>query len=129
MNSHLRRAVDLETGIDGLNQTNDADVLNDCRVNSGVDRVTKKVERVLELGRLYEGVERQIDPRPARVSEAACDRDLLQRELSTLITSVESLCAEVNGVGAIRNGSTHGIERARRGQQLRDLVLLGHNGI
>ncbi len=55
-------------------------------------------------------------------------RELVQSELRALIPGVEFLRAEVDGVGAVRDRCPHGIERARRGEQLGnpDSLFCGH---
>jgi hypothetical protein len=45
---------------------------------------------------------------------------LLQRELRPLVAGVEALGAQVDGVGAVGDGCTNGVERTSRGKQLAD---------
>ena len=66
---HLRRAVDLEVGIESLNQANEPEILDDDGVDSPIDGLTEKHERVDQLGGFDEDVEREIDPAPAFVRD------------------------------------------------------------
>ena len=120
VHGHLRRAVDLEPGIDPLDQPHEPDVLHDRRIDAAIDRLAEEHERVGELGRLHEDVEREVDPRAARRARAARSLELVERELRALVARVESLGAEIDGVGAVRDGGAHGVERAGRGEELRD---------
>ena len=42
VHGHLRRAVDLELGIDALNQPDESDVLHDGGVDAAVDRLAEE---------------------------------------------------------------------------------------
>ena len=42
VHGHLRRAVDLELGIDALDQPNEPDVLHDRRVDAAIDRLAEE---------------------------------------------------------------------------------------
>ena len=68
---HLRRPVNLEAGIDALDEADESDVLHDRRVDAAIDCLAEQHERVGELGGLDEDVEREVDARAARVREAA----------------------------------------------------------
>src|SRR4029450_13117220 len=46
--------------------------------------------------------------------------ELVEGELRAFVPRVESLRAEVDGVRAVRDGGPDGIERAGRGEELRD---------
>src|SRR5678815_2701225 len=125
---HLGRSVNLESRIHFLNQPDDSDILDDCCVNSPVDRLSEKTERIFELVRLDQRVEREIDPDSSRVSESASGLELIERELSALVAGVIPLRAEVHGVSAVSDGGSHSIERARRRKKFRNLDR-GHASI
>ena len=117
---HLRRAVDLEPGIHAPDQAHEADILHDHRVYSAVDALAQQRERVVELRGLDERVERQVHARAARVREAARLVELLEGELRAIVARIESLGAEVDGVGAVGDCCPCGIERAGGREELGD---------
>ena len=83
-------------------------------------RVAEERERVGELARLDEHVEREVDAHAARVRERARLLELVERELRAFVARVEPLGAEVDGVGAVGDGGADGVERAGRGEELGD---------
>ncbi len=119
---HLRRAVDLEAGVGALDGAHEADVLHDGRVDAAGDALAEEVERVGHLGRLHQHVEGEVDAHAARVGGAAGDVEFVERELRPLVTRIEALGAEVDGVGPVGHGRPHGIERAGGRQEF------GHPG-
>jgi hypothetical protein len=129
MHRHLRGSVNLEAGIDLLNQAHDSDVLHYRSVDSPIDRFAKKLQRVLKLRRFYKRVECQVYPNTAGMRDPTCGLELIQRELRALIASIESLGAEVYGVGAIRDCCANGIERSCGGKKLRYSGIRGHPSI
>ena len=74
---HLRRAVDLEAGVNLLNQANESDVLHDRGVDAAVNRLSQKRKCLIKLGRLDERVERQINARAATMRDAAGGGELI----------------------------------------------------
>src|SRR5512147_1515031 len=118
MHRHLRRAVNLEPGVHALNQADDPDVLYDRRVDSAIDSFAQKRQSFCELGRLYQRIEREVDANPARMREPARNLELVEGELRSFVTRIETLSAEVHGVRAIGDGRTHRVERSRRRKEL-----------
>jgi hypothetical protein len=110
--------MQLEPGIDPLDQANESDVLDDGRVYAAIDRLAEQEERVDELVRLEERVEGEVDARSPAVRDAAGRCELIERELGTLIPSVEPFCPEIHGVRAIGDGSADRVERAGWGEEL-----------
>ena len=106
--------MNLEARIHALNQANDSYVLNDCRVDSAIDRYAQKSQSLFELGRLDERIECEIDAHTARMREPARSLELVQAELRSFVARIEALGAEVHRVGAIGDGSAHRVERSRR---------------
>ena len=104
--------MDFEVGIDRLDQPHKADVLHDRRVDAEIDRIAEEQQRVDELGRLDEDVEREVDPSAAFVGDAAGLAELIQGELRALVARVEARRSHVDGVGAIRDRGANGIERS-----------------
>ena len=80
----------------------------------------RNIERVDELGRLDEDVEREVDAPTALVRDAAGLAELVERELRAFVARVEPRGAEVDGVGAVGDGGANGVERAGGSEQLGD---------
>jgi hypothetical protein len=118
VHGHLRRAVDLETRIDPLDQTYEPDVLHDCGVDAAVDRFAEKHQRVSELGGLEEDVEGEVDPAAALVRQPTGLTDLIQRELRPFVARVEPLGAQIHGVGTVGERGTNGVEGAGGSEEL-----------
>ena len=57
-------------GIDTLDEPHEPDVLHDGRVHSAIDRLAEEHERVGELARLEERVQREVDARAPRRARA-----------------------------------------------------------
>ena len=115
---HLRGAVDLEAGIDALDEANEPDVLNDGRVDAAIDAGAEVRERVLQFTRLEEDVEREVDACAVSVGDEAGLFELVERKLRALVAGVELLDTEVNGVGSVRDGGADGVEGAGWGEEL-----------
>src|SRR5207237_7025345 len=115
---HLGRAVNLKLRIQPPDEIDEAKVLNDGRVDAAVDGVAEKGKRLDQLVRLDEHVEREIDAAAAAVRDAAGLGQLLERELRALVARIETLRAEVHGVGAVGNGRADGVQGTCRRQQL-----------
>ena len=77
-------------------------------------------ERVDELGRLDENVEREVDAAAALVRDAARLAELVEGELRALVARVEARRAQVDRVGAVRDGGADGVERAGGCEELGD---------
>ena len=108
----LRRAVDLQIWVQLPNQADEAEVLNDHRVNAAVDCLTEKGERLGELTRFDENIQGEIDASAAAVRDATRISELVECELGAFVARVEALGPEINGVGTIRDGGANGVERA-----------------
>src|SRR6266566_4143713 len=80
VHGHLGRAVDFQTGVHLVDEPHGTEVLHDGGVNSAVDATPEMMQRVVQLGRLEEDVERQIDPGPVRVRQAAGLLQVIQRQ-------------------------------------------------
>ena len=86
-----------------------------CTITASMPRSMhspRSVERIRQLGRLDQRVEREVDARAARVREAARLVELLERELRAIVARIEPLGAQIDGVGAIGDRGPRGIERA-----------------
>ena len=86
---HLGGAVDLEAGIDSLDESHQPDVLHDRRIDPAIDALPEVGECVSELTRLHQDVEGEIDPRTPSVGDQACLFELIERELRAVIPCVE----------------------------------------
>ncbi len=117
---HLGRPMELEPGIHTLNEVNQPDVLDDRCVYTAIDGLAQQEERVDELVRFEERIEREIDTRAPTVCDAAGARKLIEGELRPFIPSIEPFCPEIDGVRAIRDGGANGLERAGGGEKLWD---------
>ncbi len=71
VHGHLGRAVNLQIGVQLADEPHRAEVLHDGGVDAAINALAEMVQRVVQLGRLEEDVERQIDPGPVRVRQAA----------------------------------------------------------
>ena len=80
------------------------------------------MQRVVQLGRLEEDVERQVDPGPppVRVRQAAGLLQVIQGQLRPFVPSIELVHAEVDRIGAVAESGTNGVEAAGGGEELRD---------
>jgi len=78
------------------------------------------LQRVVQLGRLEEDVERQIDPGPVRVRQAAGLLQVIQGQLRPLVAGIELLNAEVDRIGAVAERGTNGVEAPGGSEELRD---------
>ena len=118
VDGHLRGAVNLEAGIDDLDQADEADILHDGGVDAAVDRFTKEDERLGELTRFQQDVQREVDAAAALVREPAGFGDLIQRELRAFVAGIEAIRAQIDGIGTVGEGGAHGVKRSSRGEQL-----------
>ena len=107
--------MDLEARIDALDEAHEADVLHDGGVDAAVDARAEMGERVLHLVRLHEDVERQVDARAAAVGDGAGLFEFGERELRAVVARIELLDAQIDGVGAVRDGGADGVEGAGGG--------------
>jgi hypothetical protein len=107
---HLRGPVDLELRVHPTDELHESDVLDDGSVDAMIDRVAEQLQRRHQLVRLHEGVEREVHPPTALVSESARLPYLAHRQLRSLIAGIEPLRAEVHCVGAVRDGCADGVE-------------------
>ena len=121
VHGHLRRAVNLEPGIHRANEAHGTKVLHDRRVDAGVNRLAEMAQRVGQFSRLEEDVEGEVDARPLRVRDATRFRDLAHGELRALVTGVEALRAQIDGVRAIGDGGPDGVEGTGGGEEFGDV--------
>jgi hypothetical protein len=117
---HLRRPVDLELGVDALDEPHDAEVLHDRGVDAAVYALAEVRERVGQLGGLDENVERQVHARAPGVRDGARLLELVERELGAVVPRVELRRPEVDRVGAVGHGGADRLERAGRGEEFWD---------
>ena len=115
---HLRRPMNLERRIQLADQANESDVLHDHGVDSAVDGLSEKHQRVNQFIRLDEDVQRQIDPAAPPVGEATGLGELVERELGAFVPGIELCRAEIDGVGAVGERGTNGVERSGGGKEL-----------
>ncbi len=78
MDGHLSRSVNLETRVHLLYQPDDSDVLHDRRIDTPIYRLAEKCDRVFKLGRFYQSVECQVDPRAPGMRKATRDFYFIQ---------------------------------------------------
>ncbi len=93
-----------------MNEPYQADVLHDRRGDPAVDCLSEQRQRVGELVRLDERVQREVDANATRRRERARALQLIERELRALVACIEALGPEVDRVGAVRHGGPDGIE-------------------
>ena len=121
---HLRRSMQLERGVDALDQPDDADVLDDGCVDSAIDGAAEESQRIAKLGGLEEDVEGEVNPAPALVSDPARLLHFVHRQLRALVPGVEPLGAKIDRVGAIGDGSADGVEGAGGSEKFGDALEL-----
>src|SRR5258705_13341848 len=114
--------MDFQTGVDLLNGPDGAEVLHDGGVDTAVDALAEMMQRLVELGRLEEDVERQIDPGPppVRVCQAAGLLQVIQGQLRPLVPGIELVHAEVDGIGAVAERGANGVEAPGGSEEFRD---------
>ena len=95
-------------------------VLHDGGVDAAVHALAEVRQGLLELMRLDEHVEGEVDPHAARMGDGTGLRQLVERELRAFVAGVVHRRAEVDGVGAVGDGGAHGVEGAGGGEQFRD---------
>src|SRR4029077_6327382 len=86
-------------------------------------------ERLPELRRFEENVEREVDAHAPRVREAAGRLEILEGELRVVVARVEFLDAEIDRIGAVGDGRPNGVETPGGGEQLRHGTARGGNGL
>ena len=104
--------MDLEAGVHGLDQTYKPDILHDRRIDAPIDRVAEEYEGVVELIRLEEGVQREVDTNAASMRDGAGSLELAEGELGPFVTGVELFHSEIHRIGAVGYGGAHGIQGA-----------------
>ena len=82
----------------------------------------RNIERVDELGRLDEDVEREVDAPAALVREAARLAELVEGELRAFVARVEALGAQIDGVGAVGDARRARRRASRRGRGAREFA-------
>ncbi len=102
--------MDLELGIDRLNQANQPEVLHDRGVDAAIHSLAEEHERVDQLGRLDQNVEREVDAPLALVGDAASLGQLVERQLRAFVARVEPRGAEVDGVRSVGHRGANGVE-------------------
>jgi hypothetical protein len=110
VDGRLRGSMNLELGIDRLNQPNEPEVLHDDGIDAAIDSLTEERERVDQLGRLDQDVEREVDAPLALVSDAASFGQLVERQLRAFVACVEPRGAEVDGIGSVGHSGANGVE-------------------
>ena len=75
-------------------------------------------QRLAQLSGLHEDVEGEVDAGATGVGQEAGLLQLVHGELRPVVAGVESLGAEIYGVGPVGEGGPGGVEGARRGKQL-----------
>lgn len=93
-----------------LDHANQADVLHDRRINAAVDALAEVLQRLGHLVRLDQDVEREVDARPALMSDQAGLLQLVHRELGPVVARVELRRTAVDGVGAVGDGGADGVD-------------------
>ena len=114
----LRRAVDLEARVDLLDEANRAHVLHQRGVDPAVDALAQVEQRLAQLRRFEEHVEGEVDAGAARVRQAAGLLQVLEAQLCVVIARVEFLDAQVDRIGAVRDGRPNGVEAPGGGKEL-----------
>ena len=116
---HLGGAVDGEVGGDFADETADAGVLDDGGVHARGDDGAQVVLGVGELVGEDEDVEGDVAADAALVEKLHERGEVGLREVFGAHAGVETLEAEVNGVGAILDGGAHALPVAGGGEQFR----------
>jgi len=80
--------VNFQTGVHLADEPHGAEVLHDGGIDAAVDATPEMLQRVVQLGRLEEDVERQIDPGPVRVRQAAGLLQIIQGQLRPLVAAL-----------------------------------------
>ena len=125
VDGHLRGPVDLERRIHTLDEADQPDILDDRGIDAAVDALAEIDQRVVQLARLDQDIEREVDPRPALVGHKARLLEFVERELGAFIPRVEVRGTTIDGVGAVGDGRPHGIERAGGGEEFGDRAWEG----
>src|SRR6266566_2112506 len=126
VHGHLGRAVNFQTGVHLVDEPHGAEVLHDGGIDSAVDALAEMMQRLVQLGRLEKDVERQIDPSPVRVRQAARLLQVIQGQLRPLVPGIEPVHAEVDRIGAVAERGTNGVEAPGGSEEFRDGA--GHDG-
>jgi hypothetical protein len=116
MHRELGGAVDLEAGVRALDEPDEADVLHDRGVDAAVDALAEVEQRLTQLVRLHEDVEREVDAGAAPMRDEATLFEFVEGELGAVVACVEPRRPEVHRVGPVRDRGPHGFERAGRRQ-------------
>jgi hypothetical protein len=123
VDGELRRAVNLEIGEQLLDEADQPEVLHDYRVDAAVHRFAEQHECVDELAGFDQDVEREIQASTARMRDATCLTEFVEGQMGAFVAGVEPRGAQVDRVRAIGHGCAHGVERARRGEELGDATV------
>ena len=97
-------------GIHALDEPDEPEVLRDDRAHATIDGVAEQQQRVLELRRLEQDVEREVDADATRPRHRARLVELVERELGALVARVEAFDAHVDGIRAVGDGGANGVE-------------------
>jgi hypothetical protein len=111
---HLGGSVNLEAGVNGLDQPHDPDVLYYRCVDPPVYGLAEKVKSIGQLPGFDEGVEREVYANSPGVRQATRSLELVEGKLRTFIARIEPFGAEVYGIGPVRDRCANGVDRACR---------------
>jgi hypothetical protein len=123
VHGHLRGAVDFQPRVQTPDEPHQPDILHDDGVDPPVHALAQELERVHQLARLDEDVEREVDAPPARVRQQARLLQLVEGELGPLVTGVEAGGAQIDGVGPVGHGGANGIQGAGGREKLGDRAV------
>ncbi len=80
------------------------------RIDAAIDSLAEERERVDQLGRFDQDVEREVDAPLALVGDAASLGELVERQLRAFVARVEPRRAEVDGIRSVGHGGANGVE-------------------
>ncbi len=113
-------------GIDAMDECDEADVLHDRRIDTAIYGLAEEGERFTQLMRLDQRVECEIHARAATVRDRARGLELVEGELSAVVSGVELLRAQIDGVGAVGDRGADGVQRAGWRKQFGNVSGVAH---
>jgi hypothetical protein len=116
---HLRRGMNGKIRREMANQSADADILDNCGVDTGGNDRAEVLLGLIEFGSEDERVKRHIPAHAAEMQELHQFWQIADGEIVGAHARVEAFEAEVNGVSAVFDGGFGAFPIAGRGKQLR----------
>ncbi len=119
MRVDLRGCMDAHVWQQHPNRAQQAEVLDDDGVHTGLPRSVDKIDRLGQLVLEHHDVCRQIDANAAQVRESADISETGEGEVLGATTGIEALDAEIHRVSPIGHGSPKRVGPARRREEFR----------